>query len=187
MINNKLVHNYTSALFDNALAGGLEDEIFKQISIVNHFVNGNLQIRYVILSPIVKRIDKCKIVELITEAFNIEPIVKQFLLILLRHSSMPILPNIVVLYQRLLNKSRNIKMLEVTFCKSMHSREKEWLIEYLETKFQQKIAASFKQNRSIIGGITIQYDSILMDYSLAGVLKKIMKTLKATKICSETH
>ncbi|WP_250311847.1 ATP synthase F1 subunit delta [Rickettsia endosymbiont of Oedothorax gibbosus] len=182
MINNKLVQNYTSALFNNALANALEDKIFEQIKIIDQLINDNAQIKEVIFSPIVKNIDKCKIIELIAKNFNVESTVKQLLLILLKHSRMPILSNIVVLYQQLLNKSRNIKMVTITSAKILHSEEKQWLTEHLETDFHQKVAIKFSQNQSIIGGIIIQYDSVVRDYSIDGMLKKIIKTLKTTKI-----
>ncbi|MDN3030116.1 MULTISPECIES: ATP synthase F1 subunit delta [unclassified Candidatus Tisiphia] len=182
MINNKLVQNYTSALFNNALANALEDKIFEQIKIIDQLINDNAQIKEAIFSPIVKNIDKCKIIELIAKNFNVESTVKQLLLILLKHSRMPILSNIVVLYQQLLNKSRNIKMVTITSAKILHSEEKQWLTKHLETDFQQKVAIKFSQNQSIIGGIIIQYDSVVRDYSIDGMLKKIIKTLKTTKI-----
>ncbi|WP_341749690.1 ATP synthase F1 subunit delta [Candidatus Tisiphia endosymbiont of Sialis lutaria] len=182
MINNKLVQNYTSALFNNALANALEDKIFEQVTIIDQFINDNPQIKAVIFSPVVKDIDKCKIIELITKNFNVESIVKRFLLILLKHSRMPILSSIVVLYQQLLNRNKNIKMVTITSAKILHSKEKQWLTKYLEDDFQQKVAIKFSQNQSIIGGIIIQYDSVVRDYSIAGMLKKIIKTLKTTKI-----
>ena len=72
MINNKLVQNYTSALFNNALANALEDKIFEQVTIIDQFINDNPQIKDVIFSPVVKDIDKCKIIELITNVICIE-------------------------------------------------------------------------------------------------------------------
>jgi F-type H+-transporting ATPase subunit delta len=182
MNNNKLVLNYTSALFDNALANALEDKIFEQVTIIDQFINDNPQIKAIIFSPIVKGIDKCKIIELITKNFNVESIVKRFLLILLKHSRMPILSSIVVLYQQLLNRNKNIKMVTITSAKILHSKEKQWLTKYLEDDFQQKVAINFSQNQSVIGGIIIQYDSMVMDYSIAGMLEKITKTLKTAKI-----
>ncbi|HJD56724.1 MAG TPA: F0F1 ATP synthase subunit delta [Rickettsia endosymbiont of Sericostoma sp. HW-2014] len=182
MNNNKLVLNYTSALFDNALANALEDKIFEQVTIIDQFINDNPQIKAIIFSPIVKGIDKCKIIELITKNFNVESIVKRFLLILLKHSRMPILSSIVVLYQQLLNRNKNIKMVTITSAKILHSKEKQWLTKYLEDDFQQKVAIKFSQNQSVIGGIIIQYDSMVRDYSIAGMLEKITKTLKTAKI-----
>ncbi len=181
MSNNKLIQNYTSALFDNALANALEDKIFEQITIIDQMINDNPQIKSAIFSPIVKDVDKWKVIELIIRNFNVESIVKQFLLILLKHSRMPILSSIVVLYQQLLNKSKNIKMVTITSAKILHSKEKQWLTKYLEDDFQQKVAIKFNQNQSVIGGIIIQYDSMVRDYSIAGMLEKVTKTLKATK------
>ncbi len=178
MINNKLVQNYTSALFDNAIKNALEDKILEHIKVINTLIQNNQKVKDTLLSPIAKYSDKLEIVELIAKNLDTQSIVKQFLLILLKHSRISILPNIIVLYQELLNKKRHIKIVKVTSSKLLQTEGKSWLQRYLEDILQQQVAINFEHDPTIIGGIIIQYDNIVQDYSLAGALKKINKTLK---------
>lgn len=182
MIDNKLVQNYTSALFENALAAALEEKILVQIKSIDGLIQGNPKIKDIMLSPIAQYQDKLALIESITKNLNTELIVKQLLLILLKHSRLSILPNIVLLYQDLLNKNRNIKIVKVTSSKLLQPDEKIWLQKYLEENFHQKVAINFEVNSTIIGGIIFQYDSIVKDYSIAGFLKKINQALIQTKL-----
>ncbi|WP_341763648.1 ATP synthase F1 subunit delta [Candidatus Tisiphia endosymbiont of Beris chalybata] len=177
MINNQLVQNYTSALFENALAAALEEKILTQIKRIDVLIQGDQKIKDIMLSPIAKYRDKLTLIELITKHLNTELIVKQFLLILLKHSRLSILPNIVSLYQDLLNKNRNVKIVKITSSKLLQAEEKNWLKKYLEENFHQKVAINFELNPSIIGGIILQYDSLVKDYSIAGFLKKVNNAL----------
>jgi F-type H+-transporting ATPase subunit delta len=182
MISSKLVRNYASALFDNAVSDGLKDKVLEQIVTISQIINDNTKIKNILFSPIVKDIDKLKIIESVEKNLNIDAIVKRFLAILLKHSRMSLLSNIVVLYQELLNKSRNIKMVKIISSKTLNLNEKEWVQKYLENDLQQKVIINFSQDPSIVGGIVIQYDSIEKDYSVAGMLTTVKQTLKNTKI-----
>jgi F-type H+-transporting ATPase subunit delta len=182
MINNKLVRNYTAALFANALNNALEDRIFEQITVITKIITDNSKIKTMMFSPIVKEANKLKIIEVIEKILDIESIVKNFLVILLKHSRAAILPEIVLLYQQLLNNSKNTKMVKITSAKILRAEERKWIEQYLEDDLQQKITVEYSENQLIIGGIIIQYDSVVRDCSIVGALEKIRKTLKTVKI-----
>ncbi len=182
MVNRKLAQNYASALFNNAIADSLEDKILGQIIVIDELINDNQQIKSIMSSPIIKNEEKLKIIQLIEKLLEVEIIVKRFLSILVKHSRMPIFSDIVSLYQQLLNESRNTKIVAVTSSKILQLAEREWIKKYLEDDLQQKVSINYNHNQSIIGGLIIQYDSIMRDYSIAGMLKKISKSLKNTKI-----
>lgn len=182
MINHKLVRNYTSALFANALSNALEDRIFEQITIITKIITENPKVKNIIFSPIVREADKLKIIGVIEKTLDIEHILKRFLVILLKHSRAAILPDIVSLYQLLLNNNKNIKMVNITSAKILRPEEKQWIKQYLEDDLQQKVAIKYSENPLIIGGIIIKYDSVIRDCSIIGALEKIKKTLKTVKI-----
>lgn len=182
MIDTRLVRNYSLALFENVDNNRLADKILEQIKIINRLVQANQEVKNILCSPIVQYNDKLQIIESITENLNIEPILQQFLILLLKNSRISILPNVVVYYQELLNKSRNIKMVKVTSSKNLQEEEQKWLQKYLEDSLKEKIIITYDCDKALIGGIVIKYDSILLDYSIAGILKKLQKNIKNTKI-----
>ncbi|XVN42646.1 MAG: ATP synthase F1 subunit delta [Candidatus Rickettsia vulgarisii] len=182
MIDTRLVRNYSLALFENVDNDLLADKILEQIKIIDGLVQENQEVKNILYSPITEYKDKLQIIESITKNFNIEPIVKQLLILLLKHSRMSVLSNVVAYYQDLLNKSRNIKMVKVTSSKNLQEEEQKWLQKYLEDSLKQKIVINYDNDKELIGGIIIEYDSILLDYSINGVLKKLQKNVKNANI-----
>lgn len=178
MLNNKLIQNYTNALFDNAAKNAVEGKILEELKVIDLLIQNNPKVQETLVSPIVKYADKLVLVELITQNLETEPTVAQFLLTLLKHARLALLPNIIKLYQLLLNNQRNIKMVKVTSSELLGLEEKSWLQKYLEDNFKQHVTITFEDNQALIGGIIIEYDNIVEDYSIAGVLKKINKNMK---------
>jgi F-type H+-transporting ATPase subunit delta len=182
MINNQIVRNYALALFANASGGNLEDKVFEQIAFIDKLIQDNLGIKSIMLSPVLTYEQKVKVVTLIEKFVSIEPIVKRFLLTLIKHFRMPIFSKVVVVYNQLLNKKKNIKMVQIVSARTLQVQEKEWIRNYLENDLAQKVVIEYSDDKSIIGGIIIRYDSIIRDCSILGALKKIGETMKNTRI-----
>ncbi|MCC8417587.1 MAG: F0F1 ATP synthase subunit delta [Rickettsia endosymbiont of Bryobia graminum] len=173
MIDTRLIRNYSLALFENVDNDLLADKILEQVKIIDELIQKNQEIKNILYSPVVEYNDKLQIIELITKNLNIESIVKQFLVLLLKNSRMSALSSVMVYYQELLNKDRNIKMVRITSSKKLQDEEQKWLQKYLEESLEQKVIINFNLDKLLIGGLIIEYDSILLDYSITGVLKKL--------------
>lgn len=182
MIDIRLVRNYSIALFENIDNDLSADKVLEQLRSVDQLIQENQDIKNILYSPVAEYNDKFQIMESITTNLNIESIVKQLLVLLLRHSRISFLPNVLACYQELLNKSRNIKMVKVISSKNLQNDEQKWLQKYLEDSLKQKVVINFGSDKSLIGGITVEYDSIFLDYSIAGVLKRLQKNIKTTNI-----
>lgn len=182
MINNQIVRNYALALFANASGEKLEDKVLEQIAFIDKLIQDNLGIKSIMLSPVLAYDDKARVITLIEKVVSIEPIVKQFLLALIKHFRMSILSKVVLVYSQLLNKKENIKMVQIVSSRILQAQEKEWIRNYLENDLAQKVAIEYSDDQSIIGGLIIRYDSVIRDYSILGTLKKIGETMKNTRI-----
>jgi F-type H+-transporting ATPase subunit delta len=182
MIDTRLVRNYSLALFENIDNDLLADKILKQVKIIDELIQRNQEIKNILYSPIVEHNDKLQVIESITKNLNIESIVKQFLILLVKNSRISVLSSVIVYYQELLNKSRNIKTVRITSSKNLQDEEQKWLQRYLEDSLKQKVLINFNCDKSLIGGVIIEYDSILLDYSITGFLKKLQKNVKNTNI-----
>lgn len=185
MINQNLVKNYAFALFSLAKEAEAEEKILEQLSIINEAIFNNnswLEIKEILCSPIVNNNSKIQTIESIIKKFNLHNLVENFLLLLIKNSRMAILPFVIPCYFQLLEKSKNIKMVMVTSAKILPTEEKAWVKNYLEEDLKQEVTINFNHDESIIGGLILQYGSIVEDYSIAGTLEKIGKTLRNTKV-----
>ena len=97
MIKNQIVKNYALALFANALNNNVEDKVFEQITFIEKLIQDNLEIKDAMCSPVLTYEAKFRVILLLEKVVNIEAIVKQFLLILIKHSRIPILPKLLIL------------------------------------------------------------------------------------------
>ncbi len=182
MINNQIVKNYAIALFAGAVDKSLEDKVFEEITAIDGIINESMEIKDILLSPITTYAEKMRVVAMIEKVINIETVVKQFLLTLIKHSRMSILPKIRLAYSQLLNERKNIKMVKVVSSKNLDTKEKEWITDYLEKELQKKVVIEYSSDQAIIGGLVIKYDSIIRDYSILGTLGRISKIMQETRI-----
>lgn len=183
-MNKNLIGNYAVALFNNAEIENITGKILEEITLISGIIENNDRIKEFLFSPIVSKEDKIKLVNLLVENTKISKILQNFLLLLVQNFRMSILPNIVEEYNKLLYKSKNIKIVQVISASELKPKEQEWVKLTIEKELKQEAKIDFEIDPTIIGGIVIKYDSILQDYSIKGSLDRIAKTLKDTRIAA---
>ncbi len=183
MIDQKVVRNYASCLFDNAKSDSECQKILEQISLFNEILLTSELVRFALYSPIVSKFDKLKLVNGFIEKFQFEKIVAQFFKVVVRNSRFEILSSVIARYKQLLNESRGIKFVTVESVEQQPNKKVTAIVKkYLENKLEKIIELKTIQNESLIGGVVIKYDSFLYDYSVAGTLDRVGKLAKVAKI-----
>ncbi len=173
MIDRNLVRNYATAVFTSALESGVADLVYDQLRAVNDAFHSDTEIKNMMNYPITTIKDKMGIIEDMAKTFSIENIVKNFLLILVANSRVYILEEVVLLYNKFLYDSKSVKLVDVISATILDKKQQEWIFNHLENSLKQKISISFKQDSSLLAGLVVQYDSMSIDYSVGGVVKKL--------------
>ena len=182
MIDQKIVRNYASCLFDNVKSSERQ-KILEQISLFKEILLTSEMTRFALYSPVISKFDKLKIVSDFVEKFEFDKIVNQFFRVVVKNSRFEILSSVVKQYKHLLDESRGIKFVTVESVASQPNKKVTNVIrEYLEDKLKKIIELNSVQNESLIGGVVIKHDSLLYDYSVAGALERASKIAKAAKI-----
>lgn len=172
---NILVRNYTESLFLSAKELDSLDAIFYELKNINDVINFDHKVQMIMVSPIVKKTEKLKLVEFLHQKLKISQLSLSFLILLVKNFRLNLLSSIVLAYHDRLNDFKNIKAVKITSAKMLGDQDKKYLVQFLEKKLNKKIELSFNMESSIIGGILINYDSYLLDYSLKGAITKIAK------------
>jgi F-type H+-transporting ATPase subunit delta len=73
-------------------------------------------------------------------------------------------------------------MVKITSSRALDPQEKEWIKNYLENDLEQKVIIEYSDDKSIIGGLIIRYDSIIRDYSISGALRKVRGIMQNTRV-----
>ncbi|MGX6960327.1 MAG: ATP synthase F1 subunit delta [Rickettsia endosymbiont of Pentastiridius leporinus] len=184
MTQNNLIENYAVALFNNAKIDNIVDKIFDEITLVNSFIEDNFKIKEFLFSPVIDKTDKIKLINSLVKSIKISTMLQNFLLLLIKNSRTNILSDIVEAYNRLLCKSKNIKIVQIVSASKLQPKEQEWIKASLEKELKQETKINFEVDPTIIGGIIIKYDSILQDYSIKNSLAKIATTLKSVRVAA---
>ncbi len=181
----QVVRSYAEAIFKSAKKVGKQEEALKQMQAVQQLINDAPKLQQVLFSPIIPKVRKFEFIKLIANKLNLEIIVEQFLLLLAKNGRLLVLSDLLEYYLKLLNESTQIKEVHLISAGALDETEKEKLSQDLVTMLKCQINIHFTQDPAIIGGIIIKYDSLFMDYSIAGALNKILKAAKDPHISAK--
>jgi F-type H+-transporting ATPase subunit delta len=178
MIDKNIVKNYTNALFSKATNDNIVEIIYKQLCFLNEAFSSDVNLRNSMNYPVLSMNTKTEIITYIAEHFEMEELVKNFLLIVLQNSRLGFLNDIVVLFNKMMLDSKFIKIVDVTSAGKLNKKQQKWVLDYIEEKLKQKTQINFLVNNALIAGITIEYDSICLDYSVNAMIDKIKNSFK---------
>ena len=169
----KVIRNYASALFEDA-ENKQKDEVFKHLEKIVEAVNSDCEFKDVLYSPAVSKTNKTKLIGKLTSAFGTPRVLTEFLQVLIRNSRENILDYLPEFYKQMLDASKNIKQVKIKSFKVLSDKDKQSLIKYLKNDLiKHDIEVKYEQDSSLLGGVLIQYDNNIVDFSVAGALKKI--------------
>ena len=178
MKNRKLTKRYTQGLMNSiadereytALSGQLK-EIVRMFS--EHKDLDNL-----FKQPFLSTAKKKKLAGEILSSISPDPKVERFILLLLEHGRIELLSNILELLPDMWNEKRGISTFEVFSVIPLTERQIKKLSEKLEKLEKAPVALKFRQDSSLIGGLSITKGNVIYDVSLKGDLNKLMEKIK---------
>lgn len=175
MGKNDLIKNYAQALFDNARENKILDKVGQGLEKVNEIIHAESKLYLTITAPTTLKKDQINLLNIIIDNLSLEKILQNFLSILIKNSRLSLLKEITKCYLDLINKDMDIKEVKVISSKKILVQEQTKIKKFLEDKLKTKIKMEYAIDDSLIGGIIFQYDSKILDFSIAGALKRIEK------------
>jgi F-type H+-transporting ATPase subunit delta len=174
-LNTKIVKTYSASLFSQAYKNKKEKDVFKDIKLLNIIMKKSVPVKEVMLSPVVSKTDKIRLVDIIAGENKFQELSKRFFFVLIKNARVNILPNIIEEFELLQNESNNIKSVEVYAAGKLDKEEIKYIISKIESRLPAKIEIKSKIDQSLLGGVVIKYDNNLIDYSVKGALHKMHK------------
>lgn len=178
MIDPKIIRNYADCLFVHVKSEKDHELVLEQISITSQILTTSAQAHFVFCAPVVSRSEKLKLIEILAKKFQFTKIVSQFLSVVTKNARFNILPHILVEYEKLLAQKKGIKAVTVEAANKPDKKELDLIKKYLENKLKKIVEFEVHQDKSLIGGVVIKYDSMLYDYSIAGAIDRAEKLAK---------
>ncbi|KKP35340.1 MAG: ATP synthase subunit delta [candidate division TM6 bacterium GW2011_GWF2_32_72] len=166
-----------AAAFLNLFMNQLNDEDIKKFETAETFLKKNRRNIFFLRFPSIDASLKQKVLNLIFEKFQINPILFKLTdllkskkrLFLLRET----IKQICIIYKR----RKNIIDFNISSSHQLNEHQKKVIQEFLEHNTKKNITSSYKINPNLIAGIRLQSNELLWEYSIQKKLRLLNKEL----------
>lgn len=177
-VKNKVSERYASALFQLAKDVNKIEAVEEDLKIFYATIFSNKDVFSFFSRPFVERKSK---VDMITKVFEsvVNPESFNFLCILIERNIIYLLSNIVEEYSTFRSDYYNIAQVHVQSAFPINDNDsiKHAIIEASRTLAGREVDVDITVNPDLIGGITVEIDGIIYDYSVRTNLNSINKKL----------
>ena len=164
---------YSLALYELAEENKNVQEIENQSSAVIKLLDNSEDFESLIKNPTNKKEDQINILNKISENYNFNILLKNFLCFLVEKRRLFFLQNILKNFMDICSKKRGEIKAKLVAAKQLNDGEINKIKDDLSKDFTNKVKLDYKYDPTLIGGLIIQVGSAMIDTSIKGKLKKL--------------
>ncbi len=175
-VNSRYARALADVVFDKKLIPG---RIREQVHSFVELLNSSPDLRNVWDNPSVASEQKRKLLDVLCGRLAVDPMVRNFLAVLIDHHRIVALPQIARQFDAELDARLGIADAEVASARVLSPEERQ-LIEAQISKITGKsVRATYSTDKGLLGGAVVKLGSTVYDGSVRGQLEKIKETLSA--------
>ncbi len=173
----QIAENYANALFKAAEAENLLEKVRLDCQNLNELIGQTPQIN-VLNNPEFKLSEKKNLLAQIAKVLNLSQPTVNFLELLAEKRRFNSLRKILDCFKHLDLQKRGILEVSAESVQELSDKQKQKLEKGLEKALNTPIIVNYKINPAILGGLSIQYNSVKVDDSVAGKLQRLEQIMK---------
>ena len=162
---------YSLALYELAEENSSVVKIEDQSSILIKLINENKDFESIIKNPINKKEDLINIITKISEHYNFNNLLKNFLCFLVTKRRLFFVQKILTNFLNICSQKRGEISAKLFAAKKLNENEISKIKDELSQNFTAKVQLNYKHDPSLIGGLIIQVGSVMIDTSIKSKLK----------------
>ena len=167
------VGRYSLALYELAEESNVIDKIEKDSLSIIKLISNSVDFNSLIKDPTNKKEDQLNVILKISEKFKINNLLTKFLSFLISKRRFFYVEKILKDFIETCSKKRGEIKAELTAAKELTEKEINSVKEELTKNFGSKIKLNYKYDPSLIGGLTVQVGSVMVDTSIKNKLQQI--------------
>jgi F-type H+-transporting ATPase subunit delta len=170
---------YARALADVVLDAKLNTaEVEQQLEDFAATFAGSKDLKELLLNPSISAQKRVAILDKINSRIGCGPQVRNFLAVLIRHERLSALGEILEEYRQEMNRRLSISDAEVVTARPLEDRERAELEGQVSVLAgHNKVNATFREDKSLIGGAIVRIGSTIYDGSVRGRLERLKERL----------
>ena len=174
-----VVERYAAALAEVALERKLAGKVRSDLGAFVEVFLSSADLRNALGSPVVSSDVKHKVIHEVTAKMGVDVAVQNFLYLIVDHRRTEILHEIPAALQQQLSTRMGIAEADVSSARELSGAEKQQLTAMLERRTGKKIEASFREDKTLLGGAVVRVGSTIYDGSVREQLNRLRERLEA--------
>ena len=164
---------YSLALYELAEENKHVQEIEDQSSALIKLFDESKGFKSIVKNPTNKKEDQINIINKISEHYNFNILLKNFLCLLVEKRRLFFLQNILRNFVDICSHKRGEVKAKLVAAKRLNNDEINKIKDELSKNFTNKVKLDYKYDPSLIGGLIIQVGSVMVDTSIKSKLKQL--------------
>ena len=175
--SNSSAERYSLALYELSSESNLLDVVEQHSLAIINLINSCKDFNNLIKDPTRNQEDLILVINKISENFNIDGLLKNFMLFLVKKRRFFYLEKILVDFLEICSRARGEIKAELFSAKELNETDISKIKEELSQNFGAKIKLNYKYDPSLIGGLVLKVGSTMVDNSIKNKLQQIQKQM----------
>jgi len=137
-------------------------------------------LREVLLNPSIPSAKRVSILDVVNSRIGCRPKVRNFLAVLISHERLAAISEIIEEFRLEMNRRLSISDAEVVTARPLQDQERAKLEREVAELAGTRVNATFRQDKSLIGGAMVRIGSTIYDGSVRGRLERLKERLAAS-------
>jgi F-type H+-transporting ATPase subunit delta len=169
---------YARALADVVLDAKLNTaEVAQQLEDFAATFRGSKDLREILLNPSIPARQRVAVLDKVNGRVGCGPQVRNFLAVLIKHERLGALAEILEEYRLEMNRRLSISDADVVTARPLEEQERAKLEAEVAELAGTRVKATFRQDKSLIGGAIVRIGSTIYDGSVRGRLERLKERL----------
>ena len=164
---------YSLALYELSTESSVTSQIEEQSLSILKLLEQSQDFSSLIKDPTNSQDDLLKIVNIISENYKFDQLLKNFLSFLIQKRRFFFLERILKSFIEICSEKRGELKAELKSAKELSNEEITQITEELTKNFSSKTKLNYKHDESLIGGLVVQVGSTMVDTSIKSKLQQI--------------
>ncbi len=171
--SDKSVKRYSLALYELAEELTVVEEVENHSTAIIKLISESEDFKSLIKDPTNNQKDQLLVISKISEIYKLNNLLIKFLSFLISKRRFFYVENILNDFLDTCSKKRGEVKAELISAKKLSDHEINSIKEDLTKNFSSKIKLKYKHDESLIGGLTVQVGSVMVDTSIKNKLQQI--------------
>jgi F-type H+-transporting ATPase subunit delta len=174
------VSRYATAFAEVVTSAGLDTvAIDRQLNDFLGTWNGSAELRTFFENPAIPAAQKVAILDDLNRKLGMQKELRNLIAVLINNDRIGHVVEVAAAYHRILQEQLGIRPAEIVTARELGPEERNILVAQVGRLAGSKIEASFKLDKSILGGTVVRIGSTVYDGSVKGRLERLKEQLTA--------